>query len=376
MITSAAAMTRAASIFDLTSRFASCTPGVLDACIRAVAAESSLLDIMPGLSARDVALIAQNALQAHRVATNIADLVDMPIVGSDWTLAVLAEVAFDVAEIARKGKAADQKEAFEFGESLIEAAAASTDRSPVLWYEDILFHAAQRLVRRGDRLGLVRQTECVAESLGFEGGSNTMGTLRDLALFHLDLGELETGLSMLAEILRSDPSDVWSYNCVAMRGRHIGLASLARLAAERGLRLVGLQGGPEGLTEQLTQFQQESETGSDRSDAPRAAIEDLADALRTDFDAGEREPPGELARRLVPEVASARVKRLPPMPDDATLSATAAGLREVLRAEPSRRSARVSSSAPVRSGPRVGRNDPCPCGSGKKYKKCCGAAKR
>lgn len=29
--------------------------------------------------------------------------------------------------------------------------------------------------------------------------------------------------------------------------------------------------------------------------------------------------------------------------------------------------------ASVRSGPKVGRNDPCPCGSGKKYKKCCGA---
>ncbi|MFA4949093.1 MAG: SEC-C metal-binding domain-containing protein, partial [Candidatus Krumholzibacteriia bacterium] len=27
---------------------------------------------------------------------------------------------------------------------------------------------------------------------------------------------------------------------------------------------------------------------------------------------------------------------------------------------------------PVRSAPRAGRNDPCPCGSGKKYKKCCG----
>ncbi len=26
-----------------------------------------------------------------------------------------------------------------------------------------------------------------------------------------------------------------------------------------------------------------------------------------------------------------------------------------------------------RQGPKVGRNDPCPCGSGKKYKKCCGA---
>jgi uncharacterized protein len=28
---------------------------------------------------------------------------------------------------------------------------------------------------------------------------------------------------------------------------------------------------------------------------------------------------------------------------------------------------------PPRSTPKVGRNDPCPCGSGKKYKKCCGA---
>ena len=26
----------------------------------------------------------------------------------------------------------------------------------------------------------------------------------------------------------------------------------------------------------------------------------------------------------------------------------------------------------VREGPKIGRNDPCPCGSGKKYKKCCG----
>jgi preprotein translocase subunit SecA len=27
----------------------------------------------------------------------------------------------------------------------------------------------------------------------------------------------------------------------------------------------------------------------------------------------------------------------------------------------------------VRAQPKVGRNDPCPCGSGKKYKKCHGA---
>ena len=27
---------------------------------------------------------------------------------------------------------------------------------------------------------------------------------------------------------------------------------------------------------------------------------------------------------------------------------------------------------PYRAPPKVGRNAPCPCGSGKKYKKCCG----
>ncbi len=32
----------------------------------------------------------------------------------------------------------------------------------------------------------------------------------------------------------------------------------------------------------------------------------------------------------------------------------------------------IAKAKPVRLGPKVGRNDPCPCGSGKKYKQCCG----
>jgi len=32
-----------------------------------------------------------------------------------------------------------------------------------------------------------------------------------------------------------------------------------------------------------------------------------------------------------------------------------------------------NSTKPVLAGQKVGRNDPCPCGSGKKYKKCHGA---
>jgi preprotein translocase subunit SecA len=33
----------------------------------------------------------------------------------------------------------------------------------------------------------------------------------------------------------------------------------------------------------------------------------------------------------------------------------------------------TASQTVVNGGPKVGRNDPCPCGSGKKYKKCHGA---
>ena len=32
----------------------------------------------------------------------------------------------------------------------------------------------------------------------------------------------------------------------------------------------------------------------------------------------------------------------------------------------------AGSTTPYRSDKKVGRNDPCPCGSGKKYKNCCG----
>lgn len=34
---------------------------------------------------------------------------------------------------------------------------------------------------------------------------------------------------------------------------------------------------------------------------------------------------------------------------------------------------RMNPKPPPRQADKVGRNDPCPCGSGRKYKKCCGA---
>jgi len=46
-------------------------------------------------------------------------------------------------------------------------------------------------------------------------------------------------------------------------------------------------------------------------------------------------------------------------------------LREAERHDPDSYGPIVPSKTYQRTSPKVGRNDPCPCGSGKKYKKCC-----
>jgi uncharacterized protein len=57
---------------------------------------------------------------------------------------------------------------------------------------------------------------------------------------------------------------------------------------------------------------------------------------------------------------------------DRVRDAIAPAVREIHAWWLARRSEAAHVPEPVRrKGPRIGRNDPCPCGSGKKYKKCC-----
>ena len=62
-----------------------------------------------------------------------------------------------------------------------------------------------------------------------------------------------------------------------------------------------------------------------------------------------------------------------------TGTSTGTGTAAAARPGPAKGSDIVSEAAaagekakPIRVGPKVGRNDPCPCGSGQKYKQCCG----
>lgn len=85
------------------------------------------------------------------------------------------------------------------------------------------------------------------------------------------------------------------------------------------------------------------------------------------------------AREVIPEVFEplrviSVMKPDDPGWDDACtdLSASLVTIRDFFREGEWREAFEEVPQPVVREGPKVGRNDPCPCGSGRKYKKCCG----
>jgi uncharacterized protein len=71
-----------------------------------------------------------------------------------------------------------------------------------------------------------------------------------------------------------------------------------------------------------------------------------------------------------------RPKPITPEKREEVIVHMGAGVVGAYRYFRARRETYPSSPAPepLRGTPKVGRNDPCPCGSGKKYKRCCGGA--
>jgi uncharacterized protein len=71
-----------------------------------------------------------------------------------------------------------------------------------------------------------------------------------------------------------------------------------------------------------------------------------------------------------------RPKPISPEQREDVIVHMAAGLVQAYRYFREQRQVNASAhkSEPRRTAPKVGRNEPCSCGSGKKYKRCCGGA--
>lgn len=104
--------------------------------------------------------------------------------------------------------------------------------------------------------------------------------------------------------------------------------------------------------------QSSTATEEDKAQAARKAVEEAEARLRA-------------ARAQRPDIQTASSR---PATDYSQMRASKENLpgEAAQRAAMAGASGRPSRPQPVKAAPKVGRNDPCPCGSGKKYKNCCG----
>jgi hypothetical protein len=182
-------------------------------CVRAVAGGEDLDDVIPGFSGHKVALVARDVIEVLQAG----DLKHSDPPGGDWLRTIVAESRFsEAARLRERRNEAEANAPTAHGQEILEGVAASSDRSPVLFYEDIYFEASQSLLRRSDRRALERHNERIADVLRDPKAPNLMAAMRDLAVVHLKLGDYPEGLAMLSALLRHDPSDPWAFNALAI----------------------------------------------------------------------------------------------------------------------------------------------------------------
>jgi hypothetical protein len=159
-------------------------------------------------------------------------------------------------------------------------------------------------------------------------------------------------------------------------GRGAGVTAIALLAAWgevprakvidrlRWLVREGLEREPGAVWEALAASSTDIEALELFSDVAQAFDDGLIDSQfmrRSELDKVEATPRGEIVRKTR--------ERYPPIDD--VVEATAWWDRRSDTVDDAGESFEVAE--PYRAPPKVGRNQPCPCGSGRKYKKCCGA---
>ena len=344
------------------SHYTAITEGVIDKCQRDYQAGRDLGHSIPGLSAIETAVIATESLEADRLLKASPKVIlDAPFEAmNDWSLAALAEMLFALASPAHMIFSLPKEERNRLMDrawGALERALDSPIASPTLWYEDIYVDVAQEYRVKGDRRAIELLKRGLAFNLRYHEGNNADSFLRDLAETHLWLGDLDLGLAILTALLRNDPSDIWTYNVIALTFGHFGLADLGLEVTQRGLEVIEATGDPEGLhnqfSESLDRMRESEQRGREAKVAP-AVLADFRATLALDVKAGQHRPIAELCRDLIPDLDEVPVKGPPTMPD-------------MPESWPSPKSRPRRQSRP---GDQLGRNDPCWCGSGKKYKHC------
>ena len=177
---------------------------------------------------------------------------------------------------------------------------------------------------------------------------------RDVAETHAALGDIDKAEALFREWLRTDPEWGWGWigwaDCYSM-GRLGGEdTETAKRILRQGLAVAGVR-DRQDLLERLSYLREDSDgepLAGDMEQSIEFSPSGNAGRLKTSVCFDEPSPTLEQLPQVLGKVRASH----PPMPgpsDDDVPAPT------------------------IRHSRKVGRNAPCPCGSGKKYKKCCGS---
>lgn len=348
-------------------RFLGATPGYVDALVSAYIRGADMGEVVPGTGRVEAEHFASGAITAILVAELpiATDDISSETAASDFPMLALHERLEDAAgELPFPERAP----LYERARRVLRCVAETPIATIAVWYGDIYAELAHDAAHRRDPAAIEFARRAVADTVFREKGRDVRPELRDLAHVSLRLGRND-GAAMFASVLRHDPADIWTYVVLGHAADDAGMPDLGAHAARRGLDVLAPR--TDGDAHSLrTQLKERLADGPGRHvarvDVSEVALVELRAALDAPG-AGTGANDVELAHVLVPDLASVRRKR---DPEEADLVPRDQVLDMFRRQGGGSRPA----SAPTASKPRVGRNEACPCGSGKKYKRCCGSA--
>ena len=320
-----------------TSRYQCVTPGLVDELQTDFFAGRELGSRVSGIGPEMAAVIVAETLEADRIInlppeqflSGAAKSNQM----SDFKRAVMAEILFSVFEEAQKtGDKESEQTYWVLAMASLEEILRSPVASPLLWYEDIFWDVAEA-IPESDKDEAIYWFKCgLAHNLYHNNGNNAIPFLRDIATTHLAMKDLDQGLMIFTALLRHDPSEIWTYNEMAISFKDHSLTRLGAEAAQRGLDLISTKGDPERLRQQLKDCLHALHTskfqGREAMVAP-SVLADLSAALALGFDNGTNRPLGVLCRSVVPDLDQMPVKQ-PMKPPDFPLPNRESSLKQLV----------------------------------------------
>jgi tetratricopeptide (TPR) repeat protein len=298
------------------SRFQRVTEGVIHQLQGDFLAGHSLVGSIPDLSGDQAAVIVAESLEAD-IIWNIdpQELLQGAIKKRrecDFLNAALAEILFAVSDTARGIKNTEAaKNWWAFAMASLEEIATSPTASPLLDYEEIFWELSQNSRDETNEEAIAWLKRGLAHNLHFENDAYALSTLRDLAELYLQVGQLDQGLHILTAVLRQNPTDIWTYNIMAISFDQYGLNRLGSQAIQRGLQLIEIEGDKDELRSQLVNCQRNMELSKEKdseAEITPLVLTRFREALSLDFEEGQSIPIPLLCRELVPDLNRVPVK--------------------------------------------------------------------